>query len=177
MVYLGYLFTLINYGFYCFSRFFKTKQWMLLGDLAAKVFTCLGLYCLGSLSGAYAFIITFFMLIVANLKEKYQKRWVILYILFQALYILVLFYQFEGISSILVFITSSITLVCVWFFNPQKMRFIGGINSILYLGYQLSIKNWVGLLEIMVIYSNFKAFMKYRAKPYVRYKRTKRNKH
>lgn len=46
-----------------------------------------------------------------------------------------------------------------------------------YLGYQLSIKNWVGLLEIMVIYSNFKAFLKYRVKPYVRYKRTKRNEH
>lgn len=170
MVYLGYFFTFLNYISYCSSRFFPTKLLMLLGDLVAKIFTVLGLYCLGSLSGAYIFIITFFMLIVANIKEKYQKKWVIGYLLFQGLYVFILFYQFEGISSILVFVTSSITLVCIWFFNPQKMRFIGGINSVLYLCFQLSIKNWAGLLELLVIYSNFKAFIKYRVKPYVRYK-------
>lgn len=162
MVYLGYLFTLINYGFYCSSRFFKTKLQMLLGDLAAKVFTVLGLYCVGSLSGAYGFIITFFMLIAANIKEKYQKQWLLGYLVFQGLYIFVLFYQFEGLSSILVCVSLSINLLCVWFFNPQKMRFVGGINSIIYLAYQLIIKNWAGLAELIVIYSNFKAFMKYR---------------
>lgn len=174
MIYLGYLFTLINYGFYCSSRFFKTKLQMLLGDLAAKIFTVLGLYCLGSLSGAYIFIITFFMLIVANIKEKLQKQWLFGWILFQGLYVFILFYQFEGISSLLVFITSSITLLCIWFFNPQKMRLVGGINSVLYLCFQLSIKNWVGLLELLVIYSNFKAFIKYRVKSY---RHDKRNKH
>lgn len=174
MIYLGYFFTALNYVAYCCSRFFPTKLLMLFGDLIAKIFTVLGLYCLGSLSGAWGFVITFFMLIVANLKEKYHKQWLMGYVIFQGLYILVLFYYFEGISSVLVVVSLSINLICVWFLNPQKMRFIGGLNSVLYLTYQLIIKNWAGLLEIVVIYSNFKSFYKYRVKPYIRLSKSKK---
>jgi hypothetical protein len=138
---------------------------MLFLDLVAKIFTIAGLYCLGSLSGAYSFIITFFLLIVANIKEKYNQRWMPVYLLFQALYIVVvLFMAFEGVSSILVFINASLNLLCVWWLSPQKMRFLGGINSIFYLAYQICIKNWAGLIELAVIYSNFAAYLKYRNK-------------
>ncbi|MBO4643116.1 MAG: YgjV family protein, partial [Alphaproteobacteria bacterium] len=51
-------------------------------------------------------------------------------------------------------------LFCVWWLSPQKIRFIGGFNSFLYLAYQISIKNWAGLIEIFVIVSNFAAFFK-----------------
>lgn len=163
MILLGYFFTVINYICYCISRFVKTKQMMLFLDLVAKIFTILGLYCLGSLSGAYSFIITFFLLIVANIKEKYNQRWMPVYLLFQVLYIVVvLFMAFEGVSSILVFINASLNLLCVWWLSPQKMRFLGGINSIFYLAYQICIKNWAGLIEIAVIYCNFAAYVKYK---------------
>ena len=163
MILFGYFFTVINYICYCISRFVKTKQMMLFLDLVAKIFTILGLYCLGSLSGAYSFIITFFLLIVANIKEKYNQRWMPVYLLFQALYIVVvLFMAFEGVSSILVFINASLNLLCVWWLSPQKMRFLGGINSIFYLAYQICIKNWAGLIEIAVIYCNFAAYVKYK---------------
>ncbi len=163
MILFGYFFTVINYICYCISRFVKTKQMMLFLDLVAKIFTILGLYCLGSLSGAYSFIITFFLLIVANIKEKYNQRWMPVYLLFQVLYIVVvLFMAFEGVSSILVFINASLNLLCVWWLSPQKMRFLGGINSIFYLAYQICIKNWAGLIEIAVIYCNFAAYVKYK---------------
>ncbi len=163
MILFGYFFTVINYICYCISRFVKTKQMMLFLDLVAKIFTIAGLYCLGSLSGAYSFIITFFLLIVANIKEKYNQRWMPVYLLFQALYIVVvLFMAFEGVSSILVFINASLNLLCVWWLSPQKMRFLGGINSIFYLAYQICIKNWAGLIEIAVIYCNFAAYIKYK---------------
>ena len=42
--------------------------------------------------------------------------------------------------------------------------FYGGLNSFLFLGYQISIKNWAGLLEILVIISNFASFLKYKKK-------------
>ena len=163
LIFLGYFFTVINYICYCISRFVKTKQMMLFLDLVAKIFTILGLYCLGSLSGAYSFIITFFLLIVANIKEKYNQRWLPVYLLFQVLYIVVvLFMAFEGISSILVFINASLNLLCVWWLSPQKMRFLGGINSIFYLAYQICIKNWAGLIELAVLYCNFAAYIKYK---------------
>ena len=162
LISLGYTFTIINYICYCLSRFVKTKQMMLLLDLIAKIFTIAGLYCLGSMSGAYIFCFTFFLLIIANIKEKYHKTWFPVYLFFQSAYFFILLIAFEGISSVLVFITSSITLWCIWWLPPQKMRFIGGLNSILYLIYQISIKNWAGLIELAVIYSNFAAYLKYK---------------
>lgn len=162
MIVLGYIFTAINYICYCIGRFSYSKQHMLLYDLIAKVFTVMGLYCLGSLSGAYSFCVTFVLLIVVNLKEYHKKNWRFGYIMFQFLYISILFYTFRGISSILVFTTSSIKLFSVWWLPPQKIRLLSGINSTLFLAYQLSIKNWVGLCEIIVMISNYIAYFKYR---------------
>lgn len=67
-----------------------------------------------------------------------------------------------GISSILVFLTSSISLLSIWWLKPQKMRIAGMATSITSLLYQISIKNWAGLLEIVVICSNILSFAKYK---------------
>ncbi|MBQ9035213.1 MAG: YgjV family protein [Alphaproteobacteria bacterium] len=162
MIWLGYFFTVLNYLCYCLSRFMKHKKMMLLLDLLAKVFTALGLYFLDSLSGAYIFMAVFFMLIVANIKERLNKRWLLGYVFFQSLYLTILFYTYGGISSVLVVTTVSVTLFCIWWLPPQQMRFIGGLNCFTYLAYQISIKNWAGLLEILVILSNLFSFLKYR---------------
>ncbi|MBO4643793.1 MAG: hypothetical protein J5716_04185, partial [Alphaproteobacteria bacterium] len=107
MIFWGYFFTIINYVCYCVSRFLKTKQQMLLLDLISKVFTILGLYCLGSMTGVWAFVLMFVWLIVANVKEKYNKKWIFGFVLFQGLYCFVLVYTYAGISSFLVFLNSS----------------------------------------------------------------------
>ena len=162
MIILGYLFTVINYVFYCLSRFMAEKKHILFMDLIAKIFTILGLYCLNSLSGAICFSITFFLLIAANIKERKNQRWLLLFIVFQTLYLLTFIFQYDGWPSLLVFVTSSVNLLCVWWLSPQNMRFIGGINSVFFLLYQISIKNWAGLIEILVILSNLFSYLKYR---------------
>lgn len=162
MLILGYIFTILNYACYCLSRFMKTKKMMLLLDLISKVFTSLGLYCLNSLSGAYVFIAVFFMLIVANIKERLNKQWLAVYIFFQSIYLIILYYTYVGISSILVVLLVSITLFCIWWLPPQKMRIVGLFNSFTCLAYQISIKNWAGLLEILVMFSNLLAYLKYK---------------
>lgn len=162
MIYLGYFFTFLNYVCYCLSRFMKQKRMMLLFDLISKVFTVIGLYCLNSLSGAYIYFVVFFMLIVTNIKERLGKRWLGAYIIFQSLYIAIMVFQYEGISSILVTTVVSVTLLCNWWLPPQKMRVLGGWNSCIMLLYQISIKNWAGLLEIFVIFSNLFSFLKYK---------------
>ena len=164
MIFWGYFFTVINYVCYCASRFMKTKQKMLLFDLVSKVFTVLGLYFLGSMTGVWSFVLTFFWLIAANIKEKYNKRWMLFFLFFQGCYCAILFYTYAGLSSVLVFLSSTIYLYCVWWLSPQKIRFIGGLNNFIYLAYQISIKNWAGLIEIFVIISNFTAFFKNRDK-------------
>ena len=161
MVWIGYLFTVLSYACYCLSRFMKHKKNILLLDLITKIFTALGLYFLGSLSGTYMFIGTLFMVIVANIKERLNKKWILAYIAFQALYIIILFYTYVGISSILVALNVSITLFYIWWLPPQHMRIVGATNGLIYLAYQISIKNWAGLLGISVILSNILAFIKY----------------
>ena len=108
--------------------------------------------------------ITFFLLIAANIKERKNQRWLLLFIVFQTLYLLTFIFQYDGWPSLLVFVTSSVNLLCVWWLSPQNMRFIGGINSIFFLLYQISIKNWAGLIEILVVLSNLLSYLKYRKK-------------
>ena len=131
-------------------------------DLIAKIFTVIALYCFNSLSGAYIYMTAFAMLIIANIKERIHKEWLWAYVLFQSLYFIILYTTYVGISSVLVVLTASIKLFSVWFLPPQKMRFLGGINSLTFLAYQISIKNWAGLLEIFSFVSNFWAYFKYR---------------
>ena len=164
MIILGYIFTVINYAFYCASRFAPKKEQILFMNLISKIFTILGLYCLNSLSGAFSFSVTFFLILAAYIKERKKEKWTFLFIVFQLLYVAILISKFEGISSALIFTTSSISLFCVWWLPPQQMRFVGGLNSLLFLLYQISIKNWAGLIEILVFLSNLLAYIKYMKK-------------
>ncbi len=158
---IGYTFTIFNYVFYCISRFCRKKYQMLTLDLLAKLSTFVALFFLNSLSGAYSMLVSFIILIAANIKERQNGKWVSGYIIFQLSLIAIMIWKFAGISSILVFITSTISLLSIWWFNPQRMRIAGMATSISSLLYQLSIRNWAGLLEIVVICSNVASFAKY----------------
>lgn len=159
---LGYIFTFFNYVFYSISRFSNKKHKMLTLDLLAKLSTFIALFFMGSISGAYSMLLSFFILLAANIKVRRQSKWSVLYILFELILISILILKFEGISSILVFITSSTSLLSVWWLRPQGMRIAGLFTSITSLLYQLSIRNWAGLLEIIVIGSNIISFVKYK---------------
>ena len=164
MVIWGYIFTVLCYISYCFGCFRKKKASMLAWNLLSKVFITMALYCLNSLSGAYISMAVFAMLIVANIKERLHYKLIFGYIFFQSLYLVILYCTYVGISSILVVLTVSVNLFCVWFLKPQQMRLITGINCITYLSYQISIKNWAGLLELFSMFSNVLAYIKYRKK-------------
>lgn len=161
-LFLGYLFTILNYIFYCISRFCKKKHQMLALDLLAKSSTIVALFCLHSLSGAYSMLVSFLVLIVANIKIRRNGRWLLGYVMFQLILIVIMIWQFAGISSILICITSTISLTSIWWLSPQKMRIAGMATSFSSLLYQLSIRNWAGLLEIVVICSNIISFIKYK---------------
>lgn len=158
---IGQIFTAINYICYCGSRFAKQKYQMLLLDIVAKIFTIAGLYFMGSMSGAYSFCVNLVLLIVALYKERGNRRWLLGYVIFQTIYAAILLITFSGISSLLVFLSSSITLICIWWLPPQKMRVLGLLCSVIYTAYQVSIKNWAGLMELLVIASNLVSYIKY----------------
>lgn len=167
MIYFGYIMTFFNYICYCSSRFMKEKTYMLLLDILAKISTIIALICLGSLTGSYNMIISLILLIIARKKEKGKILTTkissnVVFILFVCSYLFSMTLTFKGISSILVTITSVITLISIWYLPPQKMRIVGACNSVIFLCYQMSIRNYVGILEILVILSNIVAFVKYK---------------
>lgn len=165
---IGYVFTVLNYIFYCSSRFCEKKYQILFLDLLAKISTIISLYFLGSLSGAYSMFVSACVLVVANIKEYYHHRWPVLYVIFQTVLITILVLKFAGLSSILVFCTSTVSLFSIWWLKPQHMRIAGFLSSITYLCYQMSISNWAGLLEIVVLWSNCISYIKYAKKEKVK---------
>ena len=162
MIWLGYFFTILNYIFYCISRFCRKKYQMLTLDLLAKIAFILGLYFLGSMSGVYSMTVTFFYLICANIKERLKRRWMWLYVFNEVLLVYVMIHSFAGLSSVFIFASTSIALLAVWWLPPQQMRIAGLVGNIMTLLYNLSIRNWAGLFELAVIFSNFTSFLKYR---------------
>lgn len=161
-LFLGYLFTVLNYAFYCISRFCRKKNQMLLLDLLSKISFVIGMVFMGSLSGAYSMLVNFTYLIFANIKERKQYKWPALYIIFQLLLICTMINSFAGISSILICISTSISLLSVWWLSPQKMRLAGLAANVSTLLYHFSLRNWAGLCEILVIGSNIVSYVKYK---------------
>ena len=51
-------------------------------------------------------------------------------------------WNFEGISSVFVFLSTSIALLSVWWLPPQKMRIAGITANVMTLCYNISLKNW-----------------------------------
>lgn len=163
----GYIFTIINYVLYCSSRFCKEKKNMLVLDILAKICTILSFVFLNSMTGAVVMFISIILLLIARYKETNSIKTnisIFLFSIFVIFYIVNMVITFNGIPSVLITITALITLFSIWWLSPQNMRKVGAFNSVLYLCYQISIKNWAGLLEILVILSNLISFIKYNKK-------------
>ncbi len=161
-MFFGYFFAACAYILYAFSRFCRRKQMMLLFDLASKPFIAASAYFFNSLSGSYIFAMICIVLVVVNLKVKLRVRWLPVYLFFQMIYLVIFYYTYAGLPSILITTCVSITLFSMWWLPPQQMRLVGGINGFTSLAYHLSIHNWLGLLEIASIASNLAAYAKMR---------------
>ena len=160
----GYIFTAVNYVFYCISRFMYSKKDILFLNLFAKVFTVLGLYCMGSMTGVGVMSLNFIVCILCYLKERNQWKMHVVYWLLIGILITILVNTFAGISSLLVFTTSVLNLTANWWLPPQQMRMTAAAGSVLYLLYQISIANWAGLLEVFSFGSNLLSWLRYREK-------------
>ena len=165
MLIIAYIATVINYLCYCVSRYCKAKKGMVSLDLAAKLFSMIALILLGSLTGGFNMALSFVLLIIIRIREKWnfsEIANVLLFSVFLCGYIGILIFTFQGLPSVLTFLTSSLTLTGLCFLSPQGMRKIGIFASLLYLCYMLSIKNWVGLLEVLVLFSNISSYLYYK---------------
>lgn len=157
---LGYIFTIISYAVYCVGRYCKNKSGMLYTDILSKIIASAGFLYLHSYTAVGNMLGGIAVLCLASLKEKRQRKWIPIFVTLELMYVAILLNTIQGISSVIIFITSTISLYNIWWNNPQKMRILGIVNSIIYTGFQISIKNWAGFLEIFVISSNISSYLK-----------------
>ncbi len=169
MIIGAYILTTINYILYCSSRFCKKKSAMLLLDIIAKIITSLSFVLLSSYTGSGLMAFAIVTLLLIYLKEQRGfPKWLSdsLFGVCLIVYVLIFVKTYDGFTSILIFVSSALCLLSNWYLPPQKMRLMGFPISLMYLWYQLALKNYVALLEVFVIVSNLVAFIKYnRLKP------------
>ena len=158
MIYAGYALTALNYVLYCISRFQKNKRSILILDIFAKICTVLSFFLLSVKSGMISMLISLAAIIVFTIRDKNK----IAYGVFFASYIACAVYTFTGLPEIILAISSILMLTANCFFEGQGIRFTGIIVSVLYLGFQISVKNYAGLLEIFVLIANIVSFIKYK---------------
>lgn len=164
---LGYIFSIINYLFYATGRFMKNKPAILFFCVLSLTTAAISCFFFNSMSGFYSLMILVFFNIIAYFKAKKEFNKVLtyaIYIFTQILITLMSIYTFKGISSIFCYISTTIAVVSVWWFNEQKMRIAGIFVCLFSFLYNLTIHNYIGILELAIIASNIISYCVYNKK-------------
>ena len=161
---IGYICTILNCFVFSIGRFQRNKKSILAFEFIAKLLSVTSFFMFGSLTSGLSDIWSFVVLSTANVKEHKQfsttvSNW--LFIFFESVYVLILSFTFNGISSLLIFTVSTISIVSLWYLEPQNMRVAEIMNSFIYLALQLSIGNFAGITEFVVIGCNTASYCKY----------------
>lgn len=164
---LGYIFSIINYILYATGRFMKNKPAILFFCVLSLTTAAISCYFFGSMVGFYLLLIQVFFNIIAYIKSKKNFNKILnysIYIFTQILITIASIYTFQGIPSILCYISVTIALFSVWWFNEQKMRIAGIFVCLFSFLYSLTIHNYMGTLELAIIASNIISYCVYNKK-------------
>lgn len=164
MQYLGYGITILSMVVYAAGLQLREEWQIIISQILAKILTVLCLLCFDSATGVWTSIVGFGVLTISYLREKYKRGFIPFYFIFETIYIYILVNTFDGISSILMFVGSSLSLLSLFWLREQPLRIVGLIKSCIYVVYQLSIKNWAGITELIIVYSYISSYIKYRKK-------------
>ena len=164
---LGYAFALINYTFYGLGRFMKKKSAILVFSILSLLAAAISCYFFNSLSGYYLLLTQIIVTTIAYIKEKkYFTKFLTyaIYILAQLFITAAIMYTFKGLSSILCYISVSIAIFSIWWLNEQQMRIAGIFICLFSFLYNMTICNYLGVLELVIILTNVISYCIYKKK-------------
>lgn len=165
MILAGYIFSAINYLFYCVGRFTKKKPAILMFSLVALCMAGISNYCFGSLTGSLALFVQIPIVILSYINEKKPlQNWLrcCIYEVAFLLITLILIFTFQGITSILIYIATNLSIYSYWWMDEQGMRIAGIFIGIAFFVYCMSIENYLGFLELCVIFANLVSYAIYK---------------
>lgn len=167
---IGQLLTLLSYIIFWVSRFFKSKNSILILDSASRIFTIASFLCLGSMNGIQN---TLFVLVrnycgqKVNSKSTNVKR-VTFVVLLMALSIMYTIF-FEGVSTVILYICAILNLIGVILCEEQGLRLFGLGGSLFYAIFLFMIGNTVGFIcEVICAVVLISSYLIYRNKTNVK---------
>lgn len=149
---------------YCVSRFQKSKKAILTLDLIAKVLTILMFFFFSEKTGIFSEIIGLTVLITANIRERKGVVLKELYYAYMIVYFIVLLFTFDGVSSVLCTAVAMISVTSNWWFGPQQMRIADIVICCCMFILDMSMGNFAGFTELIIMTCNIASFIKYRKK-------------
>lgn len=164
---LAYIFSIVNYSLYAIGRFMKNKSAILFFCVLSLLTAAISCFFFKSMSGFYLLLIEIFFNIAAYIKEKKQFNKIIsysVYIFTQILILLATYNSFKGISSIFCFISVAIAMFSAWWLDAQKIRLFGVLVCLFSFLYSMTIGNYIGVLELVIIAMNIVSYLVYKKK-------------
>ena len=126
--------------------FFNEKPTILKFNILTSIISTIANICFKAVGGIISTLTTILRLIVIYLKDKYNKKFIIPFIVICILY-LNAFWDWRGIASIFLVVSSFCAFLPKWFSkNVQHMRIGGLLANITNIPYYLIIQNYTGII-------------------------------
>ena len=153
---------------YCISRFQKSKKAILTLDLIAKILTILMFFFFSEKTGIFSEMVGLTVLIAANVRERREMTLKWLYFAYMTVYFIILLFTFDGVSSVLCTAVAMLSVTSNWWFDPQKMRIADIVICCCMFVLDMSIGNYAGFTELIIMTCNIISFRKYKIKEFPR---------
>jgi hypothetical protein len=135
---------------FLFGLKYNEKLIILRGNLISSTFSLISYICLTAYDGVIDCIVTILRLLTIYFKEKYNKKFKVLFVIFLLCYCLV-FFRYSGVQTILLFLGAMCSFVPKWISKDvQKIRAGALCANILMIFYNIAIDNYA-VLSIQVI--------------------------
>lgn len=123
---------------------YNKKSTILKGNMLTSSMSVASSLMLGATAGAVSSVITIIRLAIIYIKDKYNKRFIIPFVLLCIMYLSVLF-EHKGYETILLVISNFFSFIPKWFSrNPQHLRMGGLMSNICIIPYFLLVHNYTG---------------------------------
>ena len=134
--------------FFCYK--YKDKSRILQCNMLSSTMSIIICLILGAYAGAISSLVTLLRIVVIYYKDKYNKKWYVLFIVFCLLYMTVLFDN-QGIWVILLWLSNYVIFIPKWFSkDTQKIRIGGILTCLMIIPYEWYIQNYVTMVLVII---------------------------
>ena len=135
---------------FIFGLKFNEKLIILRENLVSSTLSLISYICLNAYDGVINCVVTLLRLLTIYIKDKYNKKFKFLFVVFFLCYCLV-FFEYSGFHTILLFLSAMCSFIPKWMSKDmQKIRAGALFANVLMIFYNIAIENYA-VISIQVI--------------------------